>query len=76
MLSIKEINFYRNLSEKGLVPAMNCPFNEDSVGNHIIFANLDKNDEVFFNCLTCNTTFTLGLNTETIIKDTLKKYNK
>jgi hypothetical protein len=75
LISIKEVHFYNNLAKRGLVEPMLCPFNEDGVGNHIVLPNIDKNDELFFNCLTCNTNFKLGLNTEEIIQKTIKKYN-
>jgi hypothetical protein len=74
MLSIQEVHFYNILVEKGLVNPMNCPFNEDSVSNHIIIPNLNENDSLFFTCLTCVTNFELGLNTEQIIKNSINKY--
>ena len=74
MLSIKEIHFYNILVEKGFASPMNCPFNDDSVGDHIIFPELDEKNNLFFNCLTCRTKFELGLNTEELIKKAIDKY--
>jgi hypothetical protein len=74
MLSIQEVHFYNILVEKGLVNPMNCPFNEEGVSTHILLPYLNKNDMLFFNCLTCEANFELGLNTEELIKKAIDKY--
>lgn len=75
MLSMKEVHFYNKLVEKGLASKLECSFNAERVGSHIIIPELDKNDELLFICLTCNSTFKLGINTQETIKSYINKYS-
>lgn len=75
MLSMKEIHFYNKLVEKGLAKPLECSFNAERVGNHIIMPELDKDDDLFFICLTCNSKFKPGINTAEVIKSNIKKYS-
>jgi hypothetical protein len=74
MLTIQEVHFYTLLSDMGKVNPINCPFNEDGVMNHLIISKVNESDEVYFNCVTCESTFTPGTNAQKIIKDTIDKY--
>jgi len=58
----------------GKVNPINCPFNEDSIMDHIIISKVNELDEVYFNCITCKSRFTPGTNVIKIIKDTIDKY--
>jgi len=71
MLSIKEVHFYNDLVNKGIVKKINCPFEEDE---HIVISITNESDEVLFECLTCNTIFKPGINTEQIIKSAIEKH--
>jgi hypothetical protein len=71
MLSMKEVHYYNDLVTKGIFNPINCPFNEESVGNHILLPFLDE-EEVWFKCLTCDSSFTPGLNTIDIIKKSIQ----
>ena len=69
MLSIQEINFYNDLADKNLVAKINCPFEESD----IVVSRVNPKDEVYFECLSCQTTFYPGIKVENIIKNTIDK---
>ena len=60
-LSIKEVNFYNKLVNKGIAEKINCPFNEID-DSHIVISKLDNDDEVCFECFQCSTIFYPGIN--------------
>lgn len=70
MLSIQEVNFYNSLVQKNLAGKINCPFYE----NDIVVSRVNSQEEVYFECLTCRTTFHPGINVENIIKTTIDKF--
>jgi hypothetical protein len=74
MLSIQEVHSYIKLSKTGIVPPINCPFNEDGVATHIVSPYLNKKDMLVFSCFTCDTVFYPGLKTEESIKKSLKNH--
>lgn len=74
MLTIQEVHFYTDLADKGMANPILCPFNEDNIMNHIIISRVNESDEVYFDCKTCNSSFSPGLNAEKIIKNTIDKY--
>lgn len=69
MLSIQEVNFYNSLVERNLAGKINCPFDE----NDIVVSRVNPKDEVYFECLSCKTTFEVGIKVENIIKNTIDK---
>lgn len=69
MLSVQEVNFYNSLVEKDLAGKINCPFDE----NDIVATRVNSKDEVYFECLSCKTTFQIGIKVENIIKNTIDK---
>jgi hypothetical protein len=71
LISIQEVHFYNQLAEKGIVKKITCPFNEDD----IVITKFD-NDKVYFNCITCNSTFYPGINVIENIKTSINKYNQ
>jgi hypothetical protein len=71
LLTIREINTYNKLSEKGLVQKITCPFDVSD----IIIARVDSLDNPFFYCLTCSSSFFVGLNTENKIKKGIKDFS-
>jgi hypothetical protein len=73
MLTIQEVHFYTKLASEGKANPINCPFNED-IMNHIIILKVKQSDEVYFDCKTCDSTFSPGTNAERIIKNTIDKY--
>jgi hypothetical protein len=74
MLSVQEVHFYNDLYDRGLVEKINCPFDDIGVLDHIILTKVKDNDKVYFECLTCVTTFSPGINTIEKIKNTIDKY--
>lgn len=67
-LSIKEVHSYLNLVNEGRADKINCPFDETD----IVITKLDKDDKVYFYCLSCQTSFYPGINTIQKIKLFLK----
>lgn len=57
-LTIKEVNTYINLVSENKAEKITCPLNETD----IVIAKIDENDNVFFYCMTCKTTFYPGVN--------------
>ena len=74
MLTIQEVHFYNELADSGKASPILCPFNEDSIMNHIIIPRFNESDEVYFDCKSCKSTFFPGMNAEKIIKNTIDKY--
>ena len=70
MLSIQEVNFYNSLVENNLAGKINCPFDQ----NDIVVSRVNSKDEVYFECISCKTSFEPGINVENIIKNTIDKY--
>ena len=64
LLSAKEVHFYNDLSNQGLVKKITCPFDESDT----IITKIDSNDDPFFHCLWCNSSFTPSKNIEILIK--------
>jgi hypothetical protein len=69
-LSAKEVHFYNNLSDQGLVKKITCPFGEDD----IIVTKEKDSGEVYFECITCNSSFDPGINIIQNIKTTIDKF--
>lgn len=65
-ISIQEVHSYLNLVNEGRADKINCPLNETD----IIITKLDDNDKVYFQCLSCKTTFYPGIN----LIQKIKKY--
>jgi hypothetical protein len=61
-VTIKEINFYNSLVEKGRALPIYCPFDKEENFKDIIIAKVDENDKVCFYCLSCKSTFYPGIN--------------
>jgi hypothetical protein len=57
-ISIQEIHSYLNLVNEGKAEKINCPLNETD----IVISKIDENNKVFFQCISCNTKFYLGIN--------------
>lgn len=70
MITIKELHYYKSLSDKGLVPALSC-----AVDNlHLeTYPWLDENDEVCIWCVLCDSKVYLGMNTVQRIKELLDR---
>ena len=64
MLTAKEINTYNKLADNGFVQKITCPFDESDT----IVTKIDSNDDPFFHCLWCNSSFTPSKNIEILIK--------
>lgn len=65
-LSIQEVHSYLNLVNEGRADRINCPFYETDT----IITKLDEDDRVYFECLSCKTTFYPGIN----LMQKIKKY--
>jgi len=48
-MQIQTVSRYIALSEEGLVPNLECPMDQGS-----LFCNLDKNDEIYLYCVSCD----------------------
>jgi hypothetical protein len=70
VLSAKEISFYNQMCDSGLAQKIECPFNEDD----IIITKIDEKDNPYFYCISCNTKFDIGKNTEEKIKKSIDKF--
>jgi transposase-like protein len=70
MLSIQEVNFYNSLANRQLAGKINCPFSSDD----IVVTRVNSEDQVYFECITCNSTFHPGIKVINIIKETIDKY--
>jgi hypothetical protein len=71
LLTTQEINTYNKLSEKGFVQKITCPFDTSD----IIVTRVDSSGTPFFYCLTCSSSFSVGLNTEGKIKKGIKDFS-
>ncbi len=69
MLTVKEINTYINLSKRGFVQKITCPFDSSDA----IVTKVNDDLEPFFYCLNCNSTFIPGGNTENRIRESINK---
>ena len=74
MVTFQEINFYNKLAQKGLVQKITCPFDESD----IVITKISKNNEPIIHCISCDSSFDLGINTQKRIKDSVDnpKYKK
>jgi len=70
VLTVQEVNFYNSLVERDLVAKINCPFDTDD----IVVTRVNPQDEVYFKCISCQTTFYPGIKVEKIIKETIDKF--
>jgi len=70
LLSAKEVHFYNDLSNQGLVKKITCPFGEDDV----IVTKVNESDEVYFECITCDSSFSPGINIIQNIKLSIDKF--
>ena len=70
MISIQEVNFYNSLANRQLAGKINCPFGNDD----IVVTRVNPQDEVYFECITCDSTFYPGIKVINIIKETIDKY--
>jgi hypothetical protein len=70
MLSVQEVTFYNDLVNKGLVGKINCPFDIDDT----VVTRVNSKDEVYFECITCDSLFYPGVNVTNIIKNTITKF--
>lgn len=66
-LTIQEVHYYNDLVKIGKALKINCPIDETD----IVISKLDKEDKVFFYCISCKTSFYPGLNTIEKIKHTI-----
>ena len=73
MLSIQQVAFYKKLIEEKKAPPLECPFDKNSE-KHIIISKVDKQYNVYFKCLNCDTNFRLGINGEKKILKAIEKY--
>lgn len=55
-MRIQYVSKYIALSEEGLVSKMACP-----VDQGLLYPNLDKEDNIYLYCLTCEYSRTMGL---------------
>jgi hypothetical protein len=70
MLSVQEVTFYNDLVNKGIVGKINCPFDMDD----IVVTKVNSQDKVYFECISCNTTFHPGIKVINTIKNTISKF--
>jgi hypothetical protein len=70
LLSAKEVHFYNDLSNQGLVKKITCPFGE----NDVIVTKVNELDEVYFECITCDSSFNPGINIIQNIKLSIDKF--
>lgn len=57
-LTIQEVNFYNELVKGGKAKKIECQFD----ANDTVISKVDSNDNVFFYCLGCHTSFYPGIN--------------
>lgn len=69
-LSIQEINFYNQLSDKGLTEKVECVFDS----RDIMTTRVDEDNNPYFYCISCNTKYDIGKNTQEKIKKTIDNY--
>jgi hypothetical protein len=70
MLSVQEVTFYNDLVSQGLVGKINCPFDI----NDTVVTRVNSKDEVYFECITCDSNFYPGINVTKTIKNTITKF--
>lgn len=72
MLSVQEVTFYNNLVNKGIVGKINCPFDIDD----IVVTKVNSQDQVYFECITCDSIFYPGIKVINTIKSTIDKFKE
>lgn len=73
-LNIQEVHYYNELSKNFKVEPILCPY-DDSTFAHILMSKIDKEDKIFFDCITCDTKFYPGINLVKRIKDGIKLHS-
>ena len=73
MLTIQEVNYYTRLIDKKLVDPILCPTAPVSE-KHFTMSQVDNDFNVYFKCFECKSKFTLGLQSETNIKNNINKF--
>jgi hypothetical protein len=57
-LTIQEVNYYNELVTNGKAKKIECKFDTDDT----VVSKVDSNDNVFFYCLGCHSSFYPGIN--------------
>jgi transcription elongation factor Elf1 len=70
MVTFQEINLYNKLAKKGLVQKITCPFDESD----IIITKISKDNDPIIHCISCDSSFDLGINTQKRIKDSVDNF--
>lgn len=67
-MQIQYVSRYIELSREGLVPQVNCPMDQGP-----LFSNLDKEDQIFLYCISCEYKKTIGIS---FYNNIVKEVNK
>jgi hypothetical protein len=70
MVTFQDIHLYNKLAKKGFVQKITCPFDESD----IVIVKINKDNDPIIHCISCDSSFDLGLNTQKRIKDAINTF--
>lgn len=70
-MEIQIVSKYITLSEEGLVSRLECPLDQG-----LLFVNLDKSENVYLYCLSCDYKNNIGISLYDKIKDAVNEHVK